>query len=730
MPSRVPLYCSHSYRPADRDLNIHFWKLFHDANFSFTVDPKSTVLSTTSLELMMARSAGFVAVVTYRPGVPIYECSPFMVHEFGLAFQARKPRIVLRDKRVSPRYFNVGDTVDIAFDVDNLDRSSDELKAALETFHKQTSALQAGLPYRRGRVGVALPAGDRRDAVERMVHITGDTPEDLWKIAHDPFALALNAESCDYVIVDLDDPAAVHVGDFLQGRATPLLKMAWRGDGADLPLRLLGTAPLREVAAAGELVMYWDNPDEFESRLLREVNRARVGRQEFASFEAGHRYFRSLGREALPVFVSNANSTNDLALALTEAMSLDNIPYFHYRFNNTIGLGRQWADELAKRVAASKVFVMLINATYWESDWCRREYEVATSLAEKGRITVVPFLLEGYGAGPELPDQGKDLRGKTPEEQVRTVVHELDGLFVAAETIPASVAEESDSVAAGEASADIAIVTILKEEYDAVLRCLSNKRSVAGTDAYPNVHSWTVGEIYSPVHKASFSVVLALSSHAGASASLIAAKNTILAFEPRYVLVVGVAGGLGKVKLGDVVVANRICAYEYGKIDHGFHPRDSLDSPTDGSLAGAALTLESRHSLWYQESDQLRSKPTIHVGHVASGDKVVDDRSDAFFQAVMDSRPTVIAVEMEGAGVAAAIQDARELQRQVGFGMIRGISDVPREGGSLPGEQHGQSAQTEIRDSMKYQASAAAAICAAQLIRHAWPRPPRERPRR
>lgn len=211
---------------------------------------------------------------------------------------------------------------------------------------------------------------------------------------------------------------------------------------------------------------------------------------------------------------------------------------------------------------------------------------------------------------------------------------------------------------------------------------------------------------------------------------MLAAKNTILAFEPRYVLVVGVAGGLGKAKLGDVVVANRICAYEYGKIDHGFHPRDSFDSPTDGSLAGAALTLESRDSLWYQESGQLRSKPTIHVGHVASGDKVVDDRSDAFFQAVMDSRPTVIAVEMEGAGVAAAIQDARELQRQVGFGMIRGISDVPREGGSLPGEQQGQSAQTEIRDSMKHQASAAAAICAAQLIRHAWPQPPRERPRR
>jgi hypothetical protein len=94
MTSPVPLYCSHSYRPADRELNIHFWKLLHAAGFTVTVDPKSTVLSTTSLELMMARSAGFVAVVTHRPEVPVYECSPFAVHEYGLAFQARKPRLV------------------------------------------------------------------------------------------------------------------------------------------------------------------------------------------------------------------------------------------------------------------------------------------------------------------------------------------------------------------------------------------------------------------------------------------------------------------------------------------------------------------------------------------------------------------------------------------------------------------------------------------------------------
>ena len=720
------MYYSHSYRQTDRELNVYFWKLFYECSFSFTVDPKSTVLSTTSLELMMARSAGFAAVVTYRPEVPVYECSPFMVHECGLAFQARKPRIVLRDKRVSPRHFHAGDIVDIEFDVDNLDRSARKLEAALETFHGRASAVQAGLSYRRGRVGVALSPGARRDSVERLVHDTGDTPDDLWKVANDPLTLASQADGCDYVIVDLDDPAALHIADFLQGRATPLLKTAIGGDDVTLPERMLGTAPLRQVVVPDELIMYWADSDEFESKLLQEVKRARAGRHEFASFEDGYRYFRSIGREAQPVFVSNASSTSELARALTEAMSLDNIPFFHYRFNNTIGLGERWVNELARRVEASSVFVMLIDSEYWNSEWCRKEHEIATRLAEIGRITVVPILLDGYDGGPTLLTQGKDLRGKSPMQVVKTMVTELDAMFAAEVAIPGIATGEIDSLSAGEVFVDIAIVTILQEEYDAVLRSLANVRPVAGTNAFPNVHSWIVGEIYSPVHKAPFSVVLVLSSHAGTSASLLATKNTLLAFEPKYVLVVGVAGGLGKVRLGDVVVASRICAYEYGKIDHGFQPRDSLDSLTDGALTGAALTLESRYPLWYKEFEELPSKPTIHVGYVASGDKVVDDRTDAFFQAVISSRPKVIAVEMEGAGVAAAIQDARELQRQVGFAMIRGISDIPRAGGSLSGEQAGQSAQTEKRDSMKRQASTAASIFAAQLVRHAWPQPPRK----
>lgn len=53
--TRIPAYFSHSYGREDRDLNDYFWTVFYEEGFSFTVDPKSTFLSTTYLELMMAR---------------------------------------------------------------------------------------------------------------------------------------------------------------------------------------------------------------------------------------------------------------------------------------------------------------------------------------------------------------------------------------------------------------------------------------------------------------------------------------------------------------------------------------------------------------------------------------------------------------------------------------------------------------------------------------------------
>lgn len=736
--SRVPVYFSHSYRREDRDVNEYFWRAFYDADFSFTVDPGSTALDTTKLELMMARSVGFVAVVTFRQEEERYQCSPFILYEYGLAVQVHQPRLVLRDKRVTPRHFRAAETTELEFDVAALERCADDLHRELKRFHVVTSGRMAGRRFRQGRVGIALAAdtdtsrpgaGSRRAVVERALDSEGDETIDLTVAIDDPWRLAEDADRCDYAVVDLNDDQASRIADFLLGRGIPLLKFARRGPIPVQPERLLGSAPLRRGAAVDELVTYWDSPEEFEARIRQQISLATRVRTELTNLSEGHRYFRSLGRGTLPVFVSNASSADALARELSEALPLENIPFFHYRYHNQIGLGQRWTDQLDRMVKASKIFLPLIDGSYWTREYCRREYETADRLAEAGLITVVPVLLDGHETGPEVPFQGVDLRAVPPQDRAQHVVGHLDDLL-AASVGRSVIADDTGPVVAGKASVDLAIITVLKEEYEAVLRLLRRVRPVIGSATLDNQHAWVIGQVDSLQSQVPYTVALAMSPRPGTNGAVIATKNTLQAFDPYCILVVGIAGGLGDLELGDVVVADRICAYEYGKVDDGgFQPRADLDSPTDAALTSAASTLSARHPDWYRQLDQptdlKKMSPKIVIGNVASGDKVVDNPAESFFASVMSSRPRVIAVEMEGAGAAAAIQDAREMQRGVSFGMIRGISDLPHPGSSRPGRRPGVSAKTETRDSWKNAASATAAAVAVQLIRLSWPRPPR-----
>jgi nucleoside phosphorylase len=734
--SLIPVYFGHSYRREDRDVNDYFWRIFYDAGFSFTVDPGTTPFFTTTLEIMMARSVGFAAVVPFREEEEHYQCSPFIMHEYSLAFLAKRPRLILRDKRVPPQNFDAQDTLVVEFDTVALDRYADDLKLKLNQFHTQTSGRLMGLRYRRGKVGIAIhaeldpgqvSAETRRSSVADYLFKRGCVPVDLVPIPRDSLSLAQAADACDFVVIDIDDPETSEIAHFLLGRGTPLLKMAHRSARRIIPERLLGSAPLRRATAADELVTYWADGPDFEARVRQKISRAMADRTEFTDLKAGHRYLRSLGREARPVFVSNAGSVNELAKDLTNSLNLENIPFFHYRYRNQIALGETWTHQLERMVAASKIFLPLIDDSYWASEYCRKEYEAAVRLAEAGRITIFPCLLNGHEKGPVIPYQGEDLRDHPRQAQVDLVVDGLDSLLAAKSPIEATGG--TGSLEVGQISVDVAVITILEEEYKAVLRLLKRVRSVSGSIGLDNQHAWVVGEVEAPSTPTPYTVALAISPRAGTNAAVIATKNTIRAFDPRCVLVVGVAGGLGDVSLGDVVVADRICAYEYGRVDHGFNPRHDLDSPTDAAISSAARTLASHHPGWYSElappEELMKISPKIIVGKVASGDKVVDDTTDEFFTSVLGSRDKIRAVEMEGAGAAAAIQDAREMQQAVGFGMIRGISDLPRPGGSKPGSKPNVSGQTEMRDSWKATAAAAAAVATVQLIRFSWPRRPR-----
>ena len=155
-----------------------------------------------------------------------------------------------------------------------------------------------------------------------------------------------------------------------------------------------------------------------------------------------------------------------------------------------------------------------------------------------------------------------------------------------------------------------------------------------------------------------------------------------------------------------MIIADCIYGYEYGKIDKNFKPRGNWTYKTDQGLLTGAIA----YSLGDNWHDHIKAKPPevcepeVISGEIASGEKVVDDPTNEFFAQVIKMWPKVRAVEMEGAGIGSAIEQAQNLKIPVGFMVIRAISDLPR-----PKGDEDKTRGTKERDSWKAYASDVAA---------------------
>jgi nucleoside phosphorylase len=298
----------------------------------------------------------------------------------------------------------------------------------------------------------------------------------------------------------------------------------------------------------------------------------------------------------------------------------------------------------------------------------------------------------------------------------------------AQKAVPTQGAAQEPKFGAGQAPqrADLAIVTILPEEYEAVLECLDSYSHIR--DGQPNLYSWVRGSVRAGEHE--YSVVVAMSGDPTNSISTAVTIATVTRFRPRYVVVCGVAGGFpapesGVVQeLGDVVVSSVIHGYEYGKIQEtGYAPRSENSRRADIGLLNAARGFLAQRIEWAGEFRNHPPRPdvrhNVRVGPVASGDKVVDNPSNAFFAAVLKTWPKILAVEMEGAGATTAIEQLQSMSLDVGFMMIRGICDIP----GVP-----DLAGTSVRDCWKPHAAEAAARFLFAVLRHQWPMAPLNAP--
>lgn len=270
-------------------------------------------------------------------------------------------------------------------------------------------------------------------------------------------------------------------------------------------------------------------------------------------------------------------------------------------------------------------------------------------------------------------------------------------------------------------SIDVVILTVLPQEYDAVCSQFAQLRPSPSVSGAANLYAWQIGEVPCPRLGGTYIVSIGMMGRAGTPQSALATVDAIQRWQARYVFFVGIAGGLAGLSKGDVVVADVIYGYEYGKVERVFLPRDNWTYKTDLGLLNASQAYALREHWLERIHAQPPSacKPRVTAGEVVSGDKVVDDPTNEFFAEVLKRWPKAKAVEMEGTGVGAAIEQAHALGTSVGFTMIRGISDMPRP----PQDQ--ESRGTVERDSWKTYASDTAAAFAVGLIAQGLPELPR-----
>jgi nucleoside phosphorylase len=266
---------------------------------------------------------------------------------------------------------------------------------------------------------------------------------------------------------------------------------------------------------------------------------------------------------------------------------------------------------------------------------------------------------------------------------------------------------------------DVVILTILPEEYQAVSDLIPNLQPP--NDSTTNLYAWRIGSVRTAHSARPYRLAAGMIGRAGTTKSALATIEAIERWHPRYIFFVGIAGGLGGVKKGDVVISDVVHGYEYGKLEKSFHRRTNWTFNTDqGLLNGAvAFSLGNEWKALLNEQPPQPCIPQALSGEVASGDKVVDDPSNEFFSQVLQSIPKIKAVEMEGAGAGEAIDLAHAKGHRVGFMMVRGISDLPR-----PVERDSQEQGTQERDNWKPYASATAAAFTIGWISSGLPEPP------
>jgi nucleoside phosphorylase len=232
---------------------------------------------------------------------------------------------------------------------------------------------------------------------------------------------------------------------------------------------------------------------------------------------------------------------------------------------------------------------------------------------------------------------------------------------------------------------DFVIITALTEERDAILNKLTSYTKLPPTEDDIRVYfSADLPATFSDGSTCTYSVILLCLLGMGRVEAANATKDAIHRWKPRYIILVGIAGGFvgNDATLGDILISEQIVDYELQKLrvdkvdgTDNYRPKDSIRYSihrAEPRLLGAAQNIIGND--WTNGIDEKRPKKgniKTLFGPIATGDKV-DCRGD-LWKKNTDAWPKLIGIEMEAGGAASA---AFQSANSPGFFMIRSVSDL------------------------------------------------------
>ena len=150
-----------------------------------------------------------------------------------------------------------------------------------------------------------------------------------------------------------------------------------------------------------------------------------------------------------------------------------------------------------------------------------------------------------------------------------------------------------------------------------------------------------------------FRVIHGHSSRQGPLEAQHSASKAIDHWNPEVLIAVGIAFGVKEEKhhIGDVLVSKEVLDYESARVEpDGTFTHRGRTFSTSRELANRVSNLDLRRA-------EVRDLPTIHMGTIVSGAKLVDNKEYRDNLASLHS--TVIGGEMEGSGILTACADTK-----------------------------------------------------------------------